>query len=269
MRVALVAIPAVLVTVWAILDGVSLRNRVKVAGIAPADHTQAALVDPAKRARQQSASAGAGGYESLILWPYPEKKPMVAPVPANLSFLGHGTTQPLIIRFDGPYWYLQPPDKRPGPGAHQAHGTPLGAGIRTVNELPLVMDAHQTLGASIPIARCREIEVEIENHDSQPGSIAMAVLLTDGSTAGKPELYLGQQPIPPAEAEPMPIDAPHNANAASALKDAPALQMIRFTIPAAAKIRRFDEITVMMLPDTLHAHDGPRIVVQEFELLPR
>jgi hypothetical protein len=262
-RLALVAVPAILVTVWALLDGVAHRNRVKVAGIPPEDRTQAALVDPSQRTRQQAASTGAGGYESLILGPFPEKTQIVPPVPAHLSFFGPGATQPLIIRFDGPYWYLQPPNNRPGPAAHEAHGTPLSAGIRSINELPLVMAAHQPLGTSIPIARCREIQVEIENRDDHLGSIQMAVLLSDSSTGGNSELYLGQQPIPSKQLELTSIDS------APLVKPAPAFETLEFTIPPTAKIRKFNEITVMLLSDESRALVGPKIAIRQFQLFPR
>ena len=62
---------------------------------------------------------------------------------------------------------MQPPNKIPGPTAHQAHGTPLGYEIESINSTPLMMEAHQTLGMAIPIARCREIQVEIENRDNK------------------------------------------------------------------------------------------------------
>jgi len=269
LRLALVAVPAVLVTVWALLDGVAHRNRFEgIADIAAAS-APAAQDDSSRDSKPQSARKGGSGYESLILWPFPEKKPIIPPIPTQPSFLASGTTQPLIIRFDGPYWYLQPPDKRPGPNAHQAHGTPLGAEIRSTNELPLVMDAHQPLAASIPIARCREIEVEIENHDNRPGSIAMAILLSDSSVPGKPDLYLGQQPISPAEPESKSIDSALNATPKPAINDASSLQTLRFPIPPGSKVRKFNEITVMLLPDTLHSLVGPKIAIRQFQLFPR
>lgn len=263
LRLALVAIPAILVTFWALLDGVAHRNRIESLAVLAADNVVPAREDSSKEALPDSASKGTGGYESLILWPYPEKKQIVSPVPVQSTFLAPGTTQPLIIRFDGSYWYLQPPDKRPGPTAHQAHGTPLVADIRSINDLPLVMDAHQPLGSSIPIARCREIEVEIENDDKRLGSMAMAVLLTDTSTPGNPELYLGQQPIPPAQPDQNPT------NLMPVMKPTPIIDTLRFSVPSTAKIRKFNEITVMVLPDTLHALVGPRIAVRQFQLLPR
>ena len=268
LRLAMVAVPAVLVTVWALLDGVAHRG-LSEAGAALAAQTTTAQENSSSEAQSKSTKSGSGGYESLILWPYPEKNPIVPPVPAHLSFLGPGTTQPLIIRFDGPYWYLQPPEKRPGPTAHQAHGTPLSAGIRSINELPLVMDAHQTLGASIPIARCGKIQVEIENRDNRPGSIEMAVLLTDASAPGEPELYLGQKAIPSSEPEVNSIDLPLVAQPGSVIKHAPVVETLEFSIPFAAKIRKFNEITVMLLSDGDHAQEGPKIAVRQFQLFPR
>jgi hypothetical protein len=269
LRLVLVAVPAILITVWALLDGVSHRNRAEAVAALAAAQATAAEQDSANEPQSKSSKAGTGGYESLILWPFPEKKQIVPPIPAHTSFLAPGTTEPLIIRFDGAYWYLQPPDERPGPTAHQAHGTPLGAEIRSINDLPLVMDAHQPLGSSIPIARCREIEVEIENHDDRPGSIAMAVLLSDTSAPGKPELYLGQQPIVPAELDRNSLDSALAVSPAPAMNDGHSLQTLRFPIPSAARIRNFNEITVMILPDAPNSLVGPKIAVRQFQLLPR
>src|SRR6202041_1640169 len=118
---------------------------------------------------RQASAYRIGGYESLILWPYPERKQIVPPLPIEESLLGPGATHPMVLRFNGAYWYVQPPDKRPGPMAHEAHGTPLGVNIQSNNSSPVVMDAHQNLSTSIPITRCRQIEVGIENSDNKAG----------------------------------------------------------------------------------------------------
>jgi hypothetical protein len=55
----------------------------------------------------------------------------------------------------------------------------------------------------------------------------------------------------------------------AAINPAGAFQTIRFPIPAAAKIRKFDEITVMLLSDELRARVGPKIAIREFQLFPR
>jgi hypothetical protein len=256
-RLAGVSILAILVTAWAVLDGVAHRNRVEqVNAAASMSNAASTNQNAAHTTKGKSSPSGLGGYESLILWPIPEKRQIVAPTP-EISLLAPGTTQPLIIPFHGVYWYLQPPNKTPGPTAHQSHGTPISLDIASINATPLVMDAHQYLATSIPVARCREIHVEIENRDNTIGSIALAVLLTDSASSKKTTLYLGQQTIASTNPE----------NFSYKLESV--LDTLRFPIPAGAQLRRFDEITVMMLPDVEHALVGPKIAIKQFQLLPR
>ena len=257
-RLVFVAIPAVLVTVWALLDGVADHNRVDARStMAASSDASPACQHGNRKATAQSSSYDVNGYQSLILWPFPENPQIVPPIPQQESLLAPGTTQPITIPFNGSYRYVQPPNKLPGLAAHQAHGTPLDADIESNNFVPLVMDAHQTFGAAIPVARCREIQIQIENRDNRAGAIAMAVLLTDTVSPSRPTLYLEQQPI--LSTEP----------AHFSFKPLPVFEMLRFPIPEGASMRRFNEITVMMLPDVEHALVGPKIAIQQFKLLPR
>ena len=57
------------------------------------------------------------------------------------------------------------------------------------------MNAHQKLTRAIPTARCREIEIAIENRDNRQGLVSLGVLLTDEESSPKRTLYLGQQPV--------------------------------------------------------------------------
>jgi hypothetical protein len=187
----------------------------------------------------------------------PRKKEIVAPIPEPESFLTPGSARPLTIPFEGAYWYLQAPNKRPGPEAHEAHGNPLAANVESNNFVPLVMDAHQVLGSSIRTERCREIEVEFENRDNWPGAIAAAVLLSDAASPQGQALYLGQQPIISTE--------PGHFS----IKAVPVSETLRFQIPSDAKLSRFNEITVMLLPDSGHELTGPKIAIRQFQLFPR
>ena len=255
LRLACFAIPAIVVTVWSLLDGVAHRNHVAqinaalAAGDGSSPHNHA-------QAKNKTAGSGIGGYESIILWPVPEKKQIAAPLPSRTSILAPGTTQPLVIRFDGAYWYFQPPGKRPGPEAHMAHGTPLAIDIQSNNFTPLVMEAHQTLGSPIPLARCREIQVGILNRDHRPGTVNIAVLLSDSAQPDN-QLYLGQQPVTSGLPGPF------------AAVTSPASETLRFPIPLPSKIRKFDEVTVLFLPDEESYRVGPKIAIQQFQLLPR
>lgn len=255
-RLALVALPAILVTLFALMFGVASRNRAEAARLAGTDagsHSGDSNEEPAHIV----AASGFSGYESIILWPVPEKKQIVPPLPAETSFLAPGTTKPLVIRFDAPYWYFQAPAKGPGPRAYQAHGTPLVANIAANNFIPLIMEAHQNLGSFIRTDRCREVKVSILNRDNRRGVLNLAVLLTDTASPAKPTLYLGKQPVVTSQPSQFMV------------KSSPATEVLRFAVPAPAKIRKFDEITVMFLPDDANFDVGPKIAIQDFELLPR
>jgi len=256
LRLGLLAIPAILVTVWALAGGAGHRYQAAQAGISAAEAGSSANQKDPHKPGTGVATRGGGGYESLILWPFPEKKQLVPPVYQD-SLLAPGTTQPLVIRFNGPYWFVQAPQKRPGPEAHQAHGTPVSVDIHSNNALPLIMDAHQYLSAPVRIERCREIEVAIENRENKAGKISLALLLTDAASPHKQTLYLGQQPIVSA-------DSTHFS-----IKQSPVNETLRFPVPASGSIRKFSELTVLILPDIEHQFTAPKIAIQEFKLFPR
>jgi len=258
LRLALVAIPAILVTVWAMLDGVAHRNRIAEMNAMLAAGNGTAASDQADQGAKSRASAyGLGGYESIILWPAPEKPQIVAPSLASVSPFSAHNAKPLIIRFDGPYWYFQPPGQRPGPRAHQAHGNPLAANIEANNFIPLNMEAVQNLGLPIRLSRCREVQVTIENRDNLRGTIALGLVLTDSSAHGKPSISLGQRTIPSSEPDRF------------AVKISPVDEVLRFAVPSHAAIRRFDQITVVYLPGVEHWQVGAKVAIEQFQLLPR
>lgn len=256
LRLALVAIPAILVTMWALLDGIAHRNLIAQAALNAGEKGATGKDADANKTSKNSAS-GPGGYESLILWPFPERKEIVPPVKSLDPFLALGTTKPLVIRFDGVYRYVQPPDKTPGPNAHKAHGTPLALNIEATNSFPLLMDAHQELPKAIPLDRCREIDVEVANRDNHTGLIALGLLLGDEASRQKPSLYLGAEPLESTQARHF------------SYKAAPVSETLRFAVPLDAKIRRFNEITVLVLPDIEHRFLAPKIAIEQFQILPR
>jgi hypothetical protein len=254
LRLAAIGLPAVLITIWALLDGVAYRNR--LAGIDAAGNVTGSNQHGRSHADSKSPAHGGSGYESVVLWPYLPKKRIVAPVEES-PLLAPGTHEPAIIRFDGQYWYLQPPDEHPGPRTHQAQGTPLDVHIASSNSFPLIMQAHEFLRSRIRLAHCREIRVKIDDRDNETGFISMAVWLKDSSLAGAPAVYLGQQTI----------RGPGDAVVTG--KSAGTEELLVFAVPAGAKIRSFDEITVVLLPDTGHRQVGPRIAIEQFELVPQ
>jgi hypothetical protein len=241
---------AILLTAWALMLGVAHRNALGGAAFAAGDVG-------AQRPTPGEQALGAGGFESVILWPLPPKKQIIPPVPAPRNYLGLEKSRPLTIRFDGVYWYFQPPEKEPGRTAHQAHGTPVNVNIQSVNSFPLMMEAHQRLIGPVRLSRCGEIDVEIQNRDNMRGALALALLLSDSQFPNRPKLYLGRKEIETS------------LPGFFSYKTAPAFETLRFAIPLTASLRKFDEITVMLLPEVEHSMVGPKIAIEQFELFPR
>jgi hypothetical protein len=253
-RLASVVIPAILVTLFALIHGVGHRAQLEAVAAQSRANPHGRAAKPSEDT--PASATGIAGYHSIILWPEPQRHDIQPPIPALTSVLAPGTTKPLIIKFDGPYFYFQMPNKRPAPNALQVHGTPIAHDFQSNNFIPLVMEAHQTLGRPIPIARLREIELDILNGDNRPGPISIALLLTDSASPNN-QLYLGQEPVLTSQP------------GSFAVKSAPAAETLRFQIPNPAKLRRFDQITVMVLPDSSNYDQGSKVAVEQFQLIPR
>jgi hypothetical protein len=202
-------------------------------------------------------ASGISGFERIILWSLPENKKIVVPQPSRVLRAGLNPSKPMTIRFEGAYWYFQPRANGVGTRAHVARGSPLTVNVRSNNHIPLIMEAHQALGAAIPLACCREMQVTIENSDNAPGLIAIGVLLTDSTSLGKPTFYLGQQTI--VSTEPGRFTA----------KSSPVPEVLHFPIPNHSRIQEFDEITIVFFPDSERPYTGAKIAIKQFDLVPR
>ena len=220
------------------------------------DRTSSGRV-PSQRVRAENLTPDLSGYERIILWPIPEKKKVVVTVAPKALRTGLNPSKPVTIRFDGSYWYFQPRGTGPGTRAHIARGSPLTVDVRSINHIPLIMEAHQSLVAPIPLLCCREMQVTIENHDNAPGMVALGVLLTDSTSLGKPTLYLDQQPVPSSEPGRFTV------------KSSPIPDVLHFPIPSHAKIQQFDEITVIFFPDSERPYSAAKIAIRQFDLMPR
>ncbi|MGB6689401.1 MAG: hypothetical protein WBE76_16330 [Terracidiphilus sp.] len=255
-RLLRATVPAVIVTMI-ILMMVFHRD---TGGAAYAKINAAAGATPegaTSKTAANSAGFGFDGYESIVLWPEPPKKVIVAPVDPAYLTPALRIKKPLTIRFTGTYWYFQPPATQPGPHPHVARGNPLNLNISSDDFFPLTMEAHQNFGAPIRLSPLREIDVGLANRDNRPGLIAVGVVLTDSASPGKSALYLGQQPVESSELYRF------------REKTAPAEETLQFAIPAHAPIRKFDEITLIVFPDTSRMKIGARIAIEEFDFLPR
>jgi hypothetical protein len=197
-------------------------------------------------------------YVGVILYPPAEKKTeIVAPVPESLEPRFGAAAKPVVIPFDGPYWYFKAPYTEPGPRAHVLHRRSTDVAVRSTNGLPLRMEAHQNLGQTIALACCRELDVALTNADNRPGTILLGVVLTDTPAPGKPAMELAPHLIESSNVDPIPANRP------------PVQEVLRFPLPAHGKLRQFDAITLLFEPSRERAQLGAKVSIQNFTLVPR
>jgi hypothetical protein len=198
-------------------------------------------------------------FVGVVLWPPPKKKVDLVPPQPKAPVLGHGIgARPLIIPFDGPYWFFKAPMTGPGPKAHVTFGEPTKANVRSTDWMPLRMEAHQNLGLPIDLDCCREIDVRVTNADNRPGRIDIALVMTNTESMGGKQLMLGDEPV-----------VSSLSGRASGLDRQPVTETLKFAIPKTAGLRRFDEIDVIIQPSVERAKLGSRVAIEEFQLIPR
>jgi hypothetical protein len=210
---------------------------------------------PSKAAYREPDSS----YYGIILYPPPAKHQIVAPAPRDPTQLAGANAKLVLIPFDGPYWYFKPPFRAPSAQAHIAHGRATDPNInpRSTDYEPLRMEAHQNLGLPISLACCREIDVALTNADTRPGAITLALTLTDSASPGKPFRFIGAEPIPSSQLDPMPLNR------------APVKEVLRFQIPRSTGLRQFNQITLAFQLAPRHARAGAKVSIDTFELIPK
>ncbi|MCU1320452.1 MAG: hypothetical protein JWM43_101 [Acidobacteriaceae bacterium] len=215
------------------------------------------LATPAPVTRATPRLASGSAYSGVILTlpakPHPRIEP---PTRSNQTDFSAALPKPVIIPFDGAYWYFKRSDTRPKPDARIQQGDPIKANVSSTDRRELAMEAHQMLSTSISGDCCRAMRIDLLNGDDRPGLIRIELLLRD--TSGKPgsSILLGSLPIPSSQLRHIPLNRP------------PVPESLRFQMPATAHGRRFDEITVVIKPSSDRALAGSKIAIQNFVLIP-
>jgi hypothetical protein len=214
---------------------------------------------PVVAAATEKPAHATSGYFGIILYPPPKKMQIIVPRLHEDVIAAGALARPLVIPFDGPYWYFKEVALRPGRKAHVAHGSPTDASVnvRSTDLDPLMMEAHQKLMRPINLSACGEIDVTITNADTRAGEIDLALVLADSSLPGRPRQVLAAKPVLSSMMDPMPRDRK------------PVNEVLRFTVPQAEHLRRFDDLTVEFLLAARHSRMGAKVSVESFELVPR
>jgi hypothetical protein len=212
---------------------------------------------PARVAKPTIRSVFGSHYSGVILTLPPKPHPRIVPPAAsdNANF-SRALARPVIVPFDGVYWYFKQPDTRPSADAHIQRGDPIKTTIRSTDYRKLAMEAHQVLVTPVSGACCHAIRVDLLNGDDRPGPIRIELLLRNTSAKPNSSVLLGSMAIPSSQLQHIPLNRQ------------PVPESLRFQMPAKAHGWRFDEITVVIQPSPERALGGSKIAIQNFVLVP-
>jgi hypothetical protein len=215
---------------------------------------------PTSETRPDSAIDVRDAYSGIVLWP---KKQAVTKLVAPSPLLwdkkrSSGPSNPVVIPFDGVYWFFRAPDTQPPAKSRESQGTPEMFDIQSTDwHRPLVMQAHQNLVNTIPSSCCSRIEVALRNRDRYPHSISIELVLIDNSSPGKPSESLGRESV--NSPGPRKIDE----------DGAPSTETLNFALPLGARLKQFDEILMVFRLDRYRARTAAKIGIDHFTLVPR
>jgi len=117
------------------------------------------------------------------------------------------------------------------------------------------MEAHQNLPDPVDLTCCREMQIVFRN-DTSLGTLGVGISLTDSHSKGRPSQSLGLKFVAPG-----PADQPPGSTS-------PVEETLTFPIPKHGSIKKFDAITVILLPDTKHLTAGRKVAVERFVMIP-
>jgi hypothetical protein len=207
----------------------------------------------------ESALSASEGETGIILWPEkPAVTKLVAPTAAGTSQLANSRrSDPLVIPFNGVYWFFKTPDLQPPKTSRQAHASPETVDIRSTDRRPLSIEAHDYLGNLIDLNCCSRIQIAIRNADRYPATVSLELVLVNTSVPSRPSVSLGRTIVKST--------SPWNIYT----KPAPVSEILNFAIPRRPTLQRFDEVKIVFLLDRARADAGAKIAIDHFVLVPR
>jgi hypothetical protein len=208
--------------------------------------------------RRSQGKAIGDYYSSVILFlpPTPYKK-LVPPTPAIRVPASSSRAQPVVIPFDGAYWYFREPDQHPRLDAPIIHGDPTKVNIRSTDYHPLLMEAVQFLGATVKLTCCSAIQIVLRNADDRPGPIFIEMLLKSHNASGASTESLGSRVIPSSQKQHI------------SLNRTSIDETLEFQLPSNNAGMQFDEIIVKINPAKDRDLASAHIAIQSFALVPQ
>jgi hypothetical protein len=210
-----------------------------------------------RSAKQSSEGHSSEGYRTIVLWPVPKKeKKMMLPLLEKNTF-SQNKAKPWVIPFYGPYWYFKISGEAPGPMARTTRGDPLKVNVRSTDDAPLLMEAHQYLSDPVDLACCHEIQVVFSN-DVSLGASEVGLSLTDShaKVKSKASQSLGIKSIA--------LNTPPQLDGGTS----PIEETVTFPLPRPGTIQKFDQITVILLPHYRYSTAGRKVAIESFVMVP-
>jgi len=212
-------------------------------------------------ATRRSSGTPSEGDPGIILWPDKlTRTKLVAPAPvlADSLLTSHHFAQPLVIPFDGVYWFFRWPEVHPPRSSREAHGSPELLDIRSTDRRPLFMEAYDNVGSMIALDCCGKIQVAIRNADHYPETVSLELVLINTRLPGTPSQSLGRSMVESTR--------PWRLYRA---RSEPVNETLNFAIPAKSSLHRFDEVRMIFRIDAARADVGPKIAIDHLVLVPR
>ena len=210
---------------------------------------------------EDSARADSEGNSGIVLFPAKQLvTKLVVPPPAaseSLSLATFHNADPLVIPFDGVYWFFKTPDLQPPRTSRQAHASPETVEIRSKDRRPLSIEAHDHLGQLIDVTCCSRIQIAIRNADRYPETVSLELILVNTSLPNRPSQSLGRMMV--RSTRPWSLYE----------KRSPISETLNFAIPQSRSFRRFDEMKIVFRLDRARADAGAKIAIDHFVLVPR
>ena len=217
-----------------------------------------------QRSREKTFEASTGrtteGDSGIVLSPDKlTRTKLIAPAPiiANAPLAGRRIAIPLVIPFDGVYWFFKAPDLHPPQRSRQAHGSPEMLNIHSTDRRPLSMEAHDHLGTLIDLNCCNRVQVAIRNADPYSETVSLELVLINSSLPGQPSQSLGRVVVKSKRSWNVDEEQTYTQ------------ETLNFAIPANPTIRRFDEVKIVFRLDAFRADDGAKIAIDHLVLVPR
>jgi hypothetical protein len=196
----------------------------------------------------QPSTAVDGDFPGVILLP-PLKAhaTLLVPVPSLPVNFGAPLVKPLGIPFSGEYWMFRWPARKPPRGATVRRGNPMELSFHTPDGWPMEMEAHQRLDPPVAAICCSAVQLTVQSSDPDPQAVLLLELVLMDTSALNSSMSLGTPTL-----EPSPRTEP----------------VLRFHVPQAAGLVRFDEIKLVFHRARWRADKSAKMAIERFVLLP-